>query len=148
MDSEHRQDRCLRCGGWSSAERKPLRFVACVCEVPTAWPWYQLECRACGESFGSALALAAYCPDKCRLRLRTDWITKAARVALYERDGWMCHICGDPVNRDAMVPELDAPTLDHVVARAVGGDHSPGNLKTAHFYCNSVKRELPLEEVA
>jgi 5-methylcytosine-specific restriction endonuclease McrA len=67
---------------------------------------------------------------------------------IHERDDWKCHICGDLVNRAAKVPELDAPTLDHVVALAQGGSHSESNLKTAHFYCNSVKRDLPLSAVA
>ena len=43
---------------------------------------------------------------------------------------------------------MDAPTLDHVEALAAGGADDETNLKTAHFYCNSVKRERPLSEVA
>lgn len=148
MDTERRRDRCFRCGGWSAQASKPLRFVACICVTPTAYPTFLLDCRVCGTSFESAIAVAAYCPATCRPRWGGGWIGKAARLALYVRDDWTCHICGDPVNRDARVPELDAPTLDHVLARASGGDHSPGNLKTAHFYCNSLKRDLPLSEVA
>lgn len=64
------------------------------------------------------------------------------RWRIFERDGWACHICGDPVDRDAVVPDLAAPTLDHVVPLARGGEHSEANIKTAHFYCNSVKRDL------
>jgi 5-methylcytosine-specific restriction endonuclease McrA len=52
-----------------------------------------------------------------------------------------CQICGDPVNRDAAVPELDAPVVDHRVPLAQGGEHGPANWQTAHFYCNSVKRD-------
>lgn len=75
-------------------------------------------------------------------------VSKRLRASIYERDAWVCHICGDPVNRQAVVPELDAPTLDHVVALAVGGAHHEDNLRTAHFYCNSVKREFPLDQIA
>ena len=75
-------------------------------------------------------------------------ISSASRFLIHERDGWICHICGDPVNRDAVTPALDAPTLDHVIALAAGGAHHEDNLKTAHFWCNSVKRDLPLDRVA
>ena len=68
-------------------------------------------------------------------------VTPGRRHAIYERDGWTCRICGDPVNRDAKVPELDAPTIDHVVPLARGGAHAPENWQTAHFYCNSDKRD-------
>lgn len=58
---------------------------------------------------------------------------------MFERDGWLCRICGDPVNRAAKVPELDAPVVDHRVPLAAGGAHAPENWQTAHFYCNSAK---------
>jgi len=63
------------------------------------------------------------------------------RWRVFERDNWMCRICGDPVNRDARTPELDAPTVDHIVPLARGGAHAPDNWQTAHFYCNSVKSD-------
>jgi 5-methylcytosine-specific restriction endonuclease McrA len=69
-------------------------------------------------------------------------VDAVSRWRIHERDGWTCHICGDPVDRDAVVPDLAAPVLDHVVPLARGGSHSEANLKTAHFYCNSVKRDL------
>lgn len=68
-------------------------------------------------------------------------ITPGRRHAVYERDGWMCRICGDPVNRAAEVPALDAPVIDHRVPLAQGGVHGPENWQTAHFYCNSVKQD-------
>ncbi|WP_353963754.1 HNH endonuclease signature motif containing protein [Streptomyces sp. NBC_00237] len=94
---------------------------------------------------------ASYCSHRCSSRAQED--RRRARIAgaavgsvsrwrVYERDAWTCHICGDPVDRDAVVPDLAAPVLDHVMPLARGGPHSEGNLKTAHFYCNSVKRDL------
>lgn len=61
---------------------------------------------------------------------------------IHEDDDWTCRICGDPVNREATVPDLDAPVIDHIVPLAAGGAHAPENWQTAHFYCNSVKRDL------
>jgi 5-methylcytosine-specific restriction endonuclease McrA len=56
---------------------------------------------------------------------------------VYERDGWMCWICEAPLDRAAVVPAYEAPTLDHVVALALGGEHTMDNLRAAHFICNS-----------
>jgi 5-methylcytosine-specific restriction endonuclease McrA len=75
-------------------------------------------------------------------------VTRVRRQRIYERDNWTCYLCGYPVDRTATVPTLDAPVLDHVIALARGGEHAEHNLKTAHFYCNSVKRDLLLADVA
>lgn len=119
--------------------------------------WVQGTCDECGEYFVRHGVASAFCSTSCssaaRRRRRRALkhgmkVTPARKFRIHERDNWTCHICGDPVNRDAKVPELDAPTLDHVIALAAGGAHDESNLKTAHFYCNSVKRDLPLSEVA
>lgn len=115
--------------------------------------WCTGRCARCGSQFTrrSTSAPTAYCSRRCRTRadaslrraLRAGAEAHAvSRWKIYERDGWTCHICGDPVDRNARVPDLAAPVLDHVTPIARGGEHTEGNLKTAHFYCNSVKRDL------
>jgi hypothetical protein len=115
--------------------------------------WTAGKCPSCGVDFvrHSHGTPVTYCSSLCRRRERStlrralQYDLKAgivSRAAIHERDGWTCHICGDPVDRDAVVPDLAAPVLDHVIALAKGGTHGEGNLKTAHFYCNSVKRDL------
>ena len=52
------------------------------------------------------------------------------REAVFERDGWLCGICGESVRRE------DA-TLDHIVPIARGGTHEPSNVRLAHGLCNS-----------
>jgi len=61
------------------------------------------------------------------------------RLAVFERDGWMCGICELPVDRDAKWPDPGAPTLDHVVPMSRGGGHVLANVQLGHFYCNTVK---------
>lgn len=115
--------------------------------------WTVGRCSSCGTRFTrhSFSKPVAYCSPACRRRekvmlrraLRYDLDAgRVSRIAIYQRDDWTCHICGDPVDRDAVVPDLAAPVLDHVVPLARGGSHSEANLMTAHFYCNSVKRDL------
>lgn len=76
------------------------------------------------------------------------------RLRIYERDGWVCHLCGT-----ATIPGLAgtraslAPTLDHLVTvtmcKALGWTNAQmnadSNLATAHWYCNCiVRRDQPL----
>ena len=61
-------------------------------------------------------------------------------LAVAERDGWLCGICGGVVpqgwgenNRKPM------PSLDHVIPIYHGGPHLYGNVQLAHFFCNLSK---------
>ena len=56
---------------------------------------------------------------------------------LGKRDNWLCHLCGQPVKRNAKSGSRRAPTRDHVVPRARGGTNSADNIKLAHRECNS-----------
>jgi 5-methylcytosine-specific restriction endonuclease McrA len=115
--------------------------------------WANGPCRRCGEWFTgkrNGPVTPAFCSGRCsRADIRAQRraqeagvkITKGRRWAVHERDGWICRICGDPVNRDAAVPALDAPVIDHRIPLAAGGEHSEANWQTAHYYCNSVKRD-------
>jgi hypothetical protein len=63
-------------------------------------------------------------------RLRAAPRERIKRETIFERDGWICGICGEVVK-----PE-DA-TLDHIVPVALGGAHTAANLRLAHAMCNS-----------
>lgn len=75
-----------------------------------------------------------------------DWIDPKVRRSLYERDSWICHLCGELVDRESGPNGDYAPSLDHLVPRAHGGSDDPDNLKTAHRICNSLRMDAPLEE--
>jgi len=64
------------------------------------------------------------------------WIAVKHRHELYERDGWICQLCGDPC--DPSQPNGDmGPSLDHIVPRSLGGGDEDSNLRTAHRLCNA-----------
>ncbi|MGW4296714.1 HNH endonuclease [Micromonospora chersina] len=95
----------------------------------------------------------AYCSERCfradvrdrrRAREYGTKLTPGRRHAVFERDNWACQICGEPVNRAAQVPQHDAPTVDDFLALARGGAHGKENWATAHFICNSMKRDVQL----
>lgn len=105
-------------------------------------------CRWCDDPF---MALATdwerrslYCSKRCAKyssnhRRGRFVIPKKRRLAIYERDNWICQLCLEPVDPDSS-DEWRA-TLDHVVPQShqLIPDHSPSNLRLAHLWCNSVR---------
>jgi hypothetical protein len=63
------------------------------------------------------------------------------RRSLFERDGWLCHYCGESVDDDKY-------TLDHVVPVSRKGTDAPENLVTACLTCNSIKSGRSYEDAA
>lgn len=55
---------------------------------------------------------------------------------VYERDGWVCGLCGDPVDRELVWPDPMSASLDHVVPLSKGGAHTRENSQCAHLVCN------------
>lgn len=127
--SRERQAR-LRESGWVRPGRnpKPKRNVACsVCGEPI------IRTGKCGAT-----------PRHRKCRPEKFWanaiqISDADRRAVYERDGWECQICHEPVDRTLDPQDRMAATLDHVVPRSMTlfPDDSPTNLRLAHRSCNS-----------
>lgn len=69
---------------------------------------------------------------------RGGWISLERRLAIYERDGWVCQICDEPIDRNAdPITGGRAPSLDHVRPRSLGGADDDANLRTAHRDCNA-----------
>jgi hypothetical protein len=92
--------------------------------------WAAGRCQRCGDHFvargwiGAGEQAPRFCSRQClsaesrarrRARQASAAIGKRRRYVVYERDEWVCRICGDPVNREAKVPALDAPTIDHTI---------------------------------
>ena len=72
-------------------------------------------------------------------KLGCELIEPFDRETVFERDDWICYLCGDrceppdPFN-------VKAATIDHVVAYANGGSHTAGNARTCCLGCNSAKQ--------
>lgn len=65
--------------------------------------------------------------------------TVVNRFELFDRDGWVCQLCGEPVDPELKRPNVMAPTIDHIVPLSLGGDHTMENCQLAHLSCNSSK---------
>ena len=77
-------------------------------------------------------------PSKFIPKESAFYISPADRLAIYERDGWICQLCFEPVNRDAHYNDNAAPSLDHVECQSwvLIPDHRPENLRLTHRACN------------
>jgi 5-methylcytosine-specific restriction endonuclease McrA len=70
------------------------------------------------------------------------------REEIFERDGWVCQLCGEPVDSKLFVPDPKSASLDHRVPLSLGGDDTPSNVQLAHFGCNSAKCNRVAQERA
>lgn len=107
-------------------------------------------CRRCGEHFTIIdQAASSYCSLKCQradCKDRRRVLKRGAaggelvyRKRIFERDRWICQLCGRRVKRSAVAPHPKSPTIDHIVPLAEGGRHEPANVQCAHFICNALK---------
>jgi len=114
--------------------------------------WVAGLCHWCRTPFVSVptMYLGQYCSDRCKSRAKASRrraVTRGAyhepyvRADIFRRDHWRCHICRRPTRKREVVPHPLAPVVDHLVPLAEGGDDTAANVATAHFMCNSIKRE-------
>tara|TARA_Y100000034_G_scaffold64476_1_gene78000 strand:- start:1628 stop:2740 length:1113 start_codon:yes stop_codon:yes gene_type:complete len=68
---------------------------------------------------------------------------KSVAQAYYRRDGGVCHICEKEIDFPGGPDQTKSEclSLDHIKPQSKGGDHSPSNIKIAHFGCNASKRD-------
>lgn len=107
-------------------------------------------CVECGKDFTARKANAKWCSKSCRIRttardatrrrgpLRPEWKPYSDRE-IFERDGWICQLCMQPVDRKVSRTHPDGATIDHTVPLSLGGADEPANVVTAHWRCNRDK---------
>jgi hypothetical protein len=78
--------------------------------------------------------------DRRSKRLRDAFVEDVNHMEIFERDGYICHICGQSVDPSLSYPDPMSASLDHVIPLAAGTDaggwHSKENLSTSHLRCN------------
>lgn len=55
---------------------------------------------------------------------------------IFERDGWTCQICVEPIDRDVRFPNSMCASIDHIIPLSAGGPDVPDNLQATHLVCN------------
>ena len=135
---------------WCGALFKPYSTVHHVCSRQCGKKWTDRRpdeahtCQQCGVGFTRPPTKGQrpkWCSRCRRDRRRQAAIPKATREAVFDRDGWICQLCMEPVDRSAKYPDLWSATLDHIVCQSwtVDPDHSIDNLRLAHHWCNSTR---------
>ena len=59
---------------------------------------------------------------------------------IFERDGWICGICGKKVSKALEHPNPRSASLDHIIPLSRGGNHIRINVQLAHLGCNRKKQ--------
>lgn len=60
-------------------------------------------------------------------------------IDIYEKDDWMCGLCGERVNEKLKYPNKMSATIDHIIPLSIGGTHEIRNVQLAHLHCNKCK---------
>jgi 5-methylcytosine-specific restriction endonuclease McrA len=71
-----------------------------------------------------------------RVRTNIEGSEKFDPLEVYERDGWICMLCGRQVEKYLGWPDDMSASLDHRLPLAAGGMHTQENCQLAHLICN------------
>jgi 5-methylcytosine-specific restriction endonuclease McrA len=122
-----------------------------------------VTCKGCAERFLAKRVDSTFCSldywwkwfsqtptrqvaQRAQASKRRAWLHGAASVErvdacrVFARDGWRCQLCGAATDKGQMGKRHPrAPTMDHIVPLARGGDHSYRNIQCACLLCNLKK---------
>ncbi len=60
-------------------------------------------------------------------------------IEIFERDSWICQICGKKIDKRIKWPSPKSKSLDHIVPLLRGGSHVRQNVQATHLRCNISK---------
>lgn len=136
--------------------RRSLKSRACLtCAQPFFPPYLSRDSAMrgfgayCSLSCRPQVVLARRYEDRAERRRASEHRRRAALKAavserfspteVFQRDRWICALCGEPVDKSLRFPEPMSASLDHRVPLALGGDHTRANTQCSHWLCNSRK---------
>lgn len=76
---------------------------------------------------------------KKRAQKRTNRIEYVNEKVVYLRDGWICQICHEKVDKRFKYPNPKSASLDHIMPLSKGGSHAYKNVQLTHLVCNLTK---------
>lgn len=125
------------------------------------------RCVECDKHFYSQRKVL-YCSKRCSKRKenrRKEIKKRKARMngqvdysitieKLIQKEKNVCYLCGGQCDvndfntndRGSFIVGHNYPSIEHVVPIAKGGTHTWDNVKLAHHYCNSIKRDKKIIE--
>lgn len=145
--------------GWSPEVRRLRRCVDCsgLFAQRTHWGVPEDRCQSCKPVWSAAVkaagrkspaARAAKAKRKAIMRGALRVADRIDPIAVFERDGWRCHICKAKTRKRLRGTwEPKAPELDHIIPLAAGGTHTWDNVACACRRCNGIKSDKPLGQL-
>lgn len=146
------QKRCVVCGAGPDSPEWEGRFRKycsrrCAAGYLARGDLRFVPCGQCGKEID---LMATSSLTRRRRRSDTSLCDACARhgrvpvtaAELAAQAGAWCRLCGLPVDLAVKSPNRAAPSVDHIVPRALGGSDDLTNLQLAHRGCNSSKRHL------
>lgn len=145
---------CSSCGVDTPVDEMRRTLCApCMSERSRSYYSYtprtaKMICEVCDSDYIGHPAKTKYCSDKCRTigleatktirdrRIRQSKVEHFTRREIFERDGWVCHICDHAIPKDLKFPDPLSASLDHVTPISLGGEHSRENTAASHLRCN------------
>lgn len=132
-----REFRCVKCGTAFRSGQSVAKYCGVRCQGSA-----QSE-RLKGKP-GPKLRIFASNSDKwaaqnAKRRSLTAGDPDFKREDIFERDGWLCQLCCEEIDRSLRWPHPNCATIDHKVPLSVGGQHRADNVQAAHLGCNSRK---------
>lgn len=146
---------CKTCRADYERKRPGQRY--CESCRPQHQPWTAAErkCAHCRGAFTELARNQRFCSRRCakrserdrrRLREVAQFIEEVDRFTVFERDGYICQVCGEDTLTCVFLPgplwahPLE-PTLDHRIPVGRWGPHGYANAQTVHRKCNSLKSD-------
>lgn len=71
-----------------------------------------------------------------------------SRTEIFERDKWVCGICGNPIDNSLRNREPMSASIDHIWPISLGGPHVWANVQAAHLRCNTSKNNTMPDLIA
>jgi len=103
------------------------------------------KCKKCGKQFINKYGekRRIYCSDKCSKAHSKKLRSKKFKAKVFERDGWICQICGEKINKTYYYPHPKSASVDHIIPVSLGGPDELYNMQAAHLICNIMKGNNP-----
>lgn len=142
-----------RCKATKMSSSYTKKCIVCGKWIPRGGrPW-------CGEYCGAKITAIklkrASDPDSRRFlsgaqrtRLAGGVVEDFDSQEIYERDNWICHLCGEKIDPSLRMPDRMSRTLDHLIPISKGGNHTKDNVSAAHWLCNVRRGVKELDEYA
>lgn len=134
----------------SKMARRYMRELREVLPATTAPPGPSpvAECMRCARVYVPTTKRQRYYSKECnwraqrskrRARIKAAFVENVDLYDIYQRDGGVCQLCGERVDRRCRYPSPRTPVLDHIVPLSRGGKHERRNVQLAHHGCNNSK---------